>query len=46
MCRDSFLLTGQLTGGEAQRLADDEQWRASRFGRLEDFIFDFLVSHI
>ena len=26
-----------------QRLAEDAQWRASRFGKLEDFIFDFLV---
>lgn len=26
-----------------QRLAEDSQWRASRFGALEDFIFDFLV---
>ena len=26
-----------------QRLSEDAQWRASRFGQLEDFIFDFLV---
>ncbi len=34
---------GQLSGSEAQRLAEDPQWQSSRFGELEDFIFDFLV---
>lgn len=26
-----------------RRLSEDRQWQSSRFGALEDFIFDFLV---
>ena len=42
-CIASQCSAGQLSGGEARRLAEDGQWRASRFGELEKFIFDFLV---
>ena len=33
---------GQLSSEELDRLGVDDRWRGSRFGALEEFVFDFL----